>query len=125
MARGKKITPSQSKEQAKQAHLCKMRLHTRPQQCLSRIQVSRLCFILLGRLPIDLTVTCCLFVSFTVTGLARKFHPIPSAVSSRHLPVQTHESFNYEHYIFLLLKSQSILGQVSSIFPSIGDSFFM
>jgi len=39
-------------------------------------QVSRLCFILLGRLPASLLQwLSCPFVRFTVTGVARTFHP--------------------------------------------------
>ena len=34
-----------------------------------------------GRLPILKDSDFCPFVSFTVTGIARKFHPIPSALS--------------------------------------------
>ena len=40
-----------------------------------RRQVSRLCFILLGRLPADEQWLSCPFVRFTVTGVARNFHP--------------------------------------------------
>lgn len=40
-----------------------------------RKQVSRLCFILLGRLPADEQWLMCPFVRFTVTGVARNFHP--------------------------------------------------
>jgi len=40
-----------------------------------RKQVSRLCFILLGRLPAGKQWLLCPFVRFTVTGVARKFHP--------------------------------------------------
>ena len=39
------------------------------------IQVSRLGFILIRRLPVILTVTSCRFVRFTVTGIVRKSHP--------------------------------------------------
>ena len=40
-----------------------------------RKQVSRLCFILLGRLPAVMQWLLCPFVRFTVTGVARNFHP--------------------------------------------------
>ena len=40
-----------------------------------RKQVSRLCFILLGRLPAVWQWLLCPFVRFTVTGVARNFHP--------------------------------------------------
>lgn len=40
-----------------------------------RKQVSRLSFILLGRLPADEQWLMCPFVRFTVTGVARNFHP--------------------------------------------------
>ena len=40
-----------------------------------RKQVSRLSFILIGRLPADKAVALCPFVRFTVTGVARNFHP--------------------------------------------------
>ena len=38
-------------------------------------QVSRLRFILLGRLPAVTQWLLCPFVRFTVTGVARSFHP--------------------------------------------------
>ena len=40
-----------------------------------RKQVSRLCFILLGRLPAVMQWLLCPFVRFTVTGVARNSHP--------------------------------------------------
>jgi len=40
-----------------------------------RKQVSRLCFTLLGRLPAGKQWLMCPFVRFTVTGVARSFHP--------------------------------------------------
>jgi len=40
-----------------------------------RKQVSRLSFILLGRLPADKQWLMCPFVRFTVTGIARNSHP--------------------------------------------------
>ena len=40
-----------------------------------RKQVSRLCFILLGRLPAVWQWLLCPFVRFTVTGVARNLHP--------------------------------------------------
>ena len=40
-----------------------------------RKQVSRLSFILLGRLPAVWQWLLCPFVRFTVTGVARNFHP--------------------------------------------------
>ena len=40
-----------------------------------RKQVSRLRFILLGRLPAVMQWLLCPFVRFTVTGVARSFHP--------------------------------------------------
>ena len=40
-----------------------------------RKQVSRLRFILLGRLPAVWQWLLCPFVRFTVTGVARNFHP--------------------------------------------------
>ncbi len=40
-----------------------------------RKQVSRLRFILLGRLPAVMQWLMCPFVRFTVTGVARNFHP--------------------------------------------------
>ena len=49
---------------------------TPPQEYIPmRKQVSRLCFILLGRLPAGKQWLLCPFVRFTVTGVARKFHP--------------------------------------------------
>ena len=50
---------------------------TPPQEYIPmRKQVSRLCFILLGRLPaFKKQWLSCPFVRFTVTGVARNFHP--------------------------------------------------
>ena len=49
---------------------------TPPQEYISmRKQVSRLRFILLGRLPAVRQWLVCPFVRFTVTGVARNFHP--------------------------------------------------
>lgn len=48
---------------------------TPPQEYFMRKQVSRLCFILLGRLPAGMQWLMCPFVRFTVTGVARNFHP--------------------------------------------------
>ena len=48
---------------------------TPPQEYFMRKQVSRLCFILLGRLPALMQWLLCPFVRFTVTGVARNFHP--------------------------------------------------
>ena len=49
---------------------------TPPQEYISmRKQVSRLCFILLRRLPAVRQWRLCPFVRFTVTGVARNFHP--------------------------------------------------
>ena len=45
-------------------------------------QVSRLGFILLARLP-AFAVAYHVFVGFTVTGIARKSHPIPMALARR------------------------------------------
>ena len=49
---------------------------TPPQEYIPmRKQVSRLCFILLGRLPAVMQWLLCPFVRFTVTGVARNSHP--------------------------------------------------
>ena len=49
---------------------------TPPQEYISmRKQVSRLRFNLLGRLPAVRQWLMCPFVRFTVTGVARNFHP--------------------------------------------------
>ena len=47
-------------------------------------QVSRLGIILLGRLPTLWAVALCPFVRFTVTGIARNFHPCSLGVGRRH-----------------------------------------
>ena len=64
-----------------------------------RKQVSRLRFILLGRLPAVRQWLMCPFVRFTVTGVARNFHPyslgelsFASALVRRRC---TRYSFNY------------------------------
>ena len=46
-------------------------------------QVSRLGFFLLGRLPAGCGSGLCPLVSFTVTGIAWKLHPIPAAQTRR------------------------------------------
>lgn len=56
-------------------------------------QVSRLGFILLGRLPAYWAVALYPFVRFTVTGIARNSHPIPSKVSPWRIHAQIHTLF--------------------------------
>lgn len=72
-------------------------------------QVSRLCFILLGRLPAVWQWLLCPFVRFTVTGVARNSHPyslgglsLASALIGRRC---TRYSFSYSIvWIFALVK---------------------
>ena len=69
-------------------------------------QVSRLGFYLLAHLPAFAVVSCCAFVSFTVTGIARNFHPIPVTLS---IPEERRASLRrYTGYSFVTL----IIGQL-------------
>ena len=73
-----------------------------------RKQVSRLGFILLGRLPAFQQWHICPFVSFTVTGIARKSHP-PSLGGSRRRRViraNTHAVHLYIKYKLFTLMCQ-------------------
>ena len=76
-------------------------------------QVSRLGFYLLAHLPAFAVVSCCAFVSFTVTGIARKFHPIPMTFSTPEerrasLRRYTGYSFVMYHYKCIHTHSQSV-----------------
>jgi len=69
-------------------HLRIAYLNPRSEMCN---QVSRLYFILLGRLPIFTTVAFCRFVRFTGTGLVRKSHPRShDAYQAPHSHADTH-----------------------------------
>jgi len=61
-------------------------------------QVSRLGFILQGAFPL-LAVAFCPFISFTVIGIARKFHPYSlGVITHQHFSANTHAIYSFVNY---------------------------